>query len=123
MKLHKEFDVNPSPCICPCCGKVLGYYIYGDAADESLINKFHIADFVCDECTEKLKESTVFLSADIDEETDKIKIVYDIIWIKNIGLKEYFKDLSQVNIINIIPKEHFYQIFGNVITDLEKDKK
>ena len=48
---------------------------------------------------------------------------YDTLWIRNKGLKEFFKELDSIQPINIIPKEHFYSIFGNVVKDFYNNQE
>ena len=48
---------------------------------------------------------------------------YDTLWIRNKGLKEFFKELDSIQPINIIPKEHFYSVFGNVVKDFYNNKE
>ena len=43
--------------------------------------------------------------------------------IRNKGLKEFFKELDSIQPINIIPKEHFYSVFGNVVKDFYSNKE
>lgn len=52
-----------------------------------------------------------------------ITATYDTLWIRNKGLKEFFKELDSIQLINIIPKEHFYSIFGNVIKDFYNNQE
>lgn len=38
-------------------------------------------------------------------------------------LKSFFKELDSIQPINIIPKEHFYSIFGNVVKDFYNNQE
>lgn len=38
-------------------------------------------------------------------------------------LKSFFKELDSIQPINIIPKEHFYTVFGNVVKDFYNNKE
>lgn len=121
MKLHKEFGVNALNVVCPCCGKTMYYRVYGDVVKENANISYIFGDGVCESCKDKLDKETVFLAVDTLED-GRISHVYEVIWIKNEGLLKLFKDLSEVNIINILSKEDFYSIFGNIIANREKDK-
>ena len=37
--------------------------------------------------------------------------------------KEFFKELNSIQPINIMPKEHFYTVFGNVVKDFYNNKE
>lgn len=123
MKLHKVFGINGIARSCFCCGKTIGYTPVGDVVDEDLSTKKQLTiDTICEECIIKLDNETCFIAG----ETDKDGIlfaIYDIIWIANAGLKEFFKDISCVQPINILTKEGFYNIFGNVINEFNNDIK
>ena len=36
---------------------------------------------------------------------------------------EFFKELDSIQPINIIPKEHFYSVFGNVVKDFYNNQE
>lgn len=123
MKLHPIFGINGLARACLCCGKIIGYTPIGDNVDEDLSNSKQIADaIVCKECIDKLYNETCFVACDVNKEGYVIS-TYDTLWIKNNGLKEFFKELDLVQPINIMPKEHFYTVFGNVIKDFYSDKE
>lgn len=123
MKLHSIFGINGLARTCLCCGKIIGYTPIGDNVDEDLSNSKQIADAtVCKECIDKLDNETCFVACDVNKEGYVIS-TYDTLWIKNNGLKEFFKELDSIQPINIIPKEHFYSIFGNVIKDFYNNKE
>ena len=123
MKLHSIFGINGLARTCLCCGKIIGYTPIGDNIDEDFSNSKQIADaIVCKECIDKLDNETCFVACDVNKEGYVIS-TYDTLWIKNNGLKEFFKELDLVQPINIIPKEHFYTVFGNVIKDFYSDKE
>lgn len=123
MKLHPIFGINALARVCICCGKVIGYTPIGDNIDEDLSNSKQIADAtVCKECIDKLDNETCFVACDVNKEGYVIS-TYDTLWIKNNGLKEFFKELDLIQPINIIPKEHFYSIFDNVIKDFYSNKE
>lgn len=123
MKLHSIFGINGLARTCLCCGKIIGYTPIGDDVDEDLSNSKQIADvMVCKECIDKLDNETCFVACDANEEGYVIS-TYDTLWIKNNGLKEFFKELDLIQPINIIPKEHFYAVFGNVIKDFYSNKE
>ena len=123
MKLHPIFGINALARVCICCGKVIGYTPVGDNVDEDLSNSKQIADAtVCKECIDKLDNETCFVACDVNKEGYVIS-TYDTLWIKNNGLKEFFKELDLIQPINIMPKEHFYTVFGNVIKDFYNNKE
>lgn len=123
MKLHSIFGINSLARTCLCCGKIIGYTPIGDNVDEDLSNSKQIADAtVCKECIDKLDNETCFVACDVNKEGYVIS-TYDTLWIKNNGLKEFFKELDLIQPINIIPKEHFYTVFGNVIKDFYSNKE
>ena len=123
MKLHSIFGINGLAKTCLCCGKIIGYTPIGDNVDEDLSNSKQIADAtVCKECIDKLDNETCFVACDVNKEGYVIS-TYDTLWIKNNGLKEFFKELDLIQPINIIPKEHFYTVFGNVIKDFYSNKE
>jgi hypothetical protein len=123
MKLHSIFGINGLARTCLCCGKIIGYTPIGDNVDEDLSNSKQIADAtVCKECIDKLDNETCFVACDVNKEGYVIS-TYDTLWIKNNGLKEFFKELDLIQPINIMPKEHFYTVFGNVIKDFYSNKE
>ena len=123
MKLHPIFGINGIARTCLCCGKIIGYTPIGDNVDEDLSNSKQIADAtVCKECIDKLDNETCFVACDVNKEGYVIS-TYDTLWIKNNGLKEFFKELDLIQPINIMPKEHFYTVFGNVIKDFYSNKE
>lgn len=123
MKLHPIFGINGLARTCLCCGKIIGYTPIGDNVDEDLSNSKQIADAtVCKECIDKLDNETCFVACDVNKEGYVIS-TYDTLWIKNNGLKEFFKELDLIQPINIMPKEHFYTVFGNVIKDFYSNKE
>lgn len=123
MKLHSIFGINGLARTCLCCGKIIGYTPVGDNVDEDLSNSKQIADAtVCKECIDKLDNETCFVACDVNKEGYVIS-TYDILWIKNNGLKEFFKELDLIQPINIMLKEHFYTVFGNVIKDFYSNKE
>lgn len=123
MKLHSIFGINGLARTCLCCGKVIGYTPVGDNVDEDLSNSKQIADgTVCKECIDKLDNETCFVACDVNKEGYVIS-TYDTLWIRNNGLKEFFKELDLIQPINIMPKEHFYTVFGNVIKDFYSNKE
>lgn len=123
MKLHSIFGINGLARTCLCCGKIIGYTPMGDNVDEDLSNSKQIADAtVCKECIDKLDNETCFVACDFNKE-DYVISTYDTLWIKNNGLKEFFKELDLIQPINIMPKEHFYTVFGNVIKDFYSNKE
>lgn len=123
MKLHPIFGINGLARTCLCCGKIIGYTPIGDNVDEDLSNSKQIADAtVCKECIDKLDNETCFVACDVNKE-DYVISTYDTLWIKNNGLKEFFKELDLIQPINIMPKEHFYTVFGNVIKDFYSNKE
>lgn len=123
MKLHSIFGINGLARTCLCCGKIIGYSPIGDNVDEDLSNSKQIADAtVCKECIDKLDNETCFVACDVNKEGYVIS-TYDTLWIKNNGLKEFFKELDLIQPINIMPKEHFYTVFGNVIKDFYSNKE
>lgn len=123
MKLHSIFGINGLARTCLCCGKIIGYTPIGDNVDEDFSNSKQIADAtVCKECIDKLDNETCFVACDVNKEGYVIS-TYDTLWIKNNGLKEFFKELDLIQPINIMPKKHFYTIFGNVIKDFYSNKE
>lgn len=123
MKLHSIFGINGLARTCLCCGKIIGYTPVGDNVDEDLSNSKQIADAtVCKECIDKLDNETCFVACDVNKEGYVIS-TYNTLWIKNNGLKEFFKELDLIQPINIMPKEHFYTVFGNVIKDFYSNKE
>ena len=62
------------------------------------------------------------MACDVNKEGYVIS-TYDTLWIKNNGLKEFFKELDLIQPINIMPKEHFYTVFDNVIKDFYSNKE
>ena len=123
MKLHSIFGINGLARTCLCCGKIIGYTPIGDNVDEDFSNSKQIADAtVCKECIDKLDNETCFVACDVNKEGYVIS-TYDTLWIKNNGLKEFFKELDLIQPINIMPKEHFYTVFGNVIKDFYSSKE
>lgn len=123
MKLHSIFGINGLARTCLCCGKIIGYTPIGDNVDEDFSNSKQIADAtVCKECIDKLDNETCFVACDVNKEGYVIS-TYDTLWIKNNGLKEFFKELDLIQPINIMPREHFYTVFGNVIKDFYSNKE
>ena len=123
MKLHSIFGINGLARTCLCCGKIIGYTPIGENVDEDFSNSKQIADAtVCKECIDKLDNETCFVACDVNKEGYVIS-TYDTLWIKNNGLKEFFKELDLIQPINIMPKEHFYTVFGNVIKDFYSNKE
>ena len=123
MKLHSIFGINGLARTCLCCGKIIGYTPIGNNVDEDLSNSKQIADAtVCKECIDKLDNETCFVACDVNKEGYVIS-TYDTLWIKNNGLKEFFKELDLIQPINIMPKEHFYSVFGNVVKDFYSNKE
>lgn len=123
MKLHSIFGINGVARTCLCCGKIIGYTPIGDNVDEDFSNSKQIADaIVCKECIDKLDNETCFVACDVNKEGYVIS-TYETLWIKNNGLKEFFKELDLIQPINIMPKEHFYTVFGNVIKDFYSNKE
>lgn len=123
MKLHSIFGINGLARTCLCCGKIIGYTPIGDNIDEDFSNSKQVADaIVCKECIDKLDNETCFVACDVNKEGYVIS-TYNILWIRNNGLKEFFKELDLVQPINIMPKEHFYTVFGNVIKDFYSNKE
>lgn len=123
MKLHSIFGINGLARTCLCCGKIIGYTPVGDNVDEDLSNSKQIADAtVCKECIDKLDNETCFVACDVNKEGYVIS-TYDTLWIRNNGLKEFFKELDLIQPINIMPKEHFYTVFDNVIKDFYSNKE
>ena len=123
MKLHSIFGINGLARTCLCCGKIIGYTPIGDNVDEDFSNSKQIADAtVCKECIDKLDNETCFVACDVNKEGYVIS-TYDTLWIRNKGLKEFFKELDLIQPINIMPKEHFHTVFGNVIKDFYSNKE
>lgn len=123
MKLHSIFGINGLARTCLCCGKIIGYTPVGNNVDEDLSNSKQIADAtVCKECIDKLDNETCFVACDVNKEGYVIS-TYDTLWIRNNGLKEFFKELDLIQPINIMPKEHFYTVFDNVIKDFYSNKE
>ena len=123
MKLHSIFGINGLARTCLCCGKIIGYTPIGDNVDEDFSNSKQIADAtVCKECIDKLDNETCFVACNVNKEGYVIS-TYDTLWIRNNGLKEFFKELDLIQPINIMPKEHFYTVFGNVIKDFYSNKE
>lgn len=123
MKLHSIFGINGLARTCLCCGKIIGYTPIGDNVDEDFSNSKQIADAtVCKECIDKLDNETCFVACDVNKEGYVIS-TYDTLWIKNNGLKEFFKELDLIQPINIMPKEHFYTVFGNVVKDFYNNQE
>lgn len=123
MKLHSIFGINGLARTCLCCGKIIGYTPIGDNVDEDLSNSKQIADAtVCKECIDKLDNETCFVACDVNKEGYVIS-TYDTLWIKNNGLKEFFKELDLIQPINIMPKEHFYTVFGNIVKDFYNNQE
>lgn len=123
MKLHSIFGINGLARTCLCCGKIIGYTPVGDNVDEDLSNSKQIADAtVCKECIDKLDNETCFVACDVNKEGYVIS-TYDTLWIRNNGLKEFFKELDLIQPVNIMPKEHFYTVFGNVVKDFYSNKE
>lgn len=123
MKLHSIFGINGLARTCLCCGKIIGYTPIGDNVDEDFSNSKQIADAtVCKECIDKLDNETCFVACDVNKEGYVIS-TYDTLWIRNNGLKEFFKELDLIQPINIMPKKHFYTVFGNVIKDFYSNKE
>lgn len=123
MKLHSIFGINGLARTCLCCGKIIGYTPIGDNVDEDFSNSKQIADaIVCKECIDKLDNETCFVACDVNKEGYIIS-TYDTLWIRNNGLKEFFKELDLIQPINIMPKEHFYTVFDNVIKDFYSNKE
>ena len=123
MKLHSIFGINGLARTCLCCGKIIGYTPIGDNVDEDFSNSKQIADAtVCKECIDKLDNETCFVACDVNKEGYVIS-TYDTLWIKNNGLKEFFKELDLIQPINIMLKEHFYTVFDNVIKDFYSNKE
>lgn len=123
MKLHSIFGINGLARTCLCCGKIIGYTPIGDNVNEDFSNSKQIADaIVCKECIDKLDNETCFVACDVNKEGYVIS-TYDTLWIRNNGLKEFFKELDLIQPINIMPKEHFYTVFGNVIKDFYSNKE
>lgn len=123
MKLHSIFGINGLARTCLCCGKIIGYTPIGDNVDEDFSNSKQIANaIVCKECIDKLDNETCFVACDVNKEGYVIS-TYDTLWIRNNGLKEFFKELDLIQPINIMPKEHFYTVFGNVIKDFYSNKE
>lgn len=123
MKLHSIFGINGLARTCLCCGKIIGYTPIGDNVDEDFSNSKQIADAtVCKECIDKLDNETCFVACDVNKEGYVIS-TYGTLWIRNNGLKEFFKELDLIQPINIMPKEHFYTVFGNVIKDFYSNKE
>lgn len=123
MKLHSIFGINGLARTCLCCGKIIGYTPIGDNIDKDFSNSKQIADaIVCKECIDKLDNETCFVACDVNKEGYVIS-TYDTLWIRNNGLKEFFKELDLIQPINIMPKEHFYTVFGNVIKDFYSNKE
>lgn len=123
MKLHSIFGINGLARTCLCCGKIIGYTPIGDNIDEDFSNSKQIADAtVCKECIDKLDNETCFVACDVNKEGYVIS-TYDTLWIKNNGLKEFFKELDLIQPINIMSKEHFYTVFSNVIKDFYSNKE
>lgn len=123
MKLHSIFGINGLARTCLCCGKIIGYTPIGNNTDEDFSNSKQIADaIVCKECIDKLDNETCFVACDVNKEGYVIS-TYDTLWIRNNGLKEFFKELDLIQPINIMPKEHFYTVFGNVIKDFHSNKE
>lgn len=123
MKLHSIFGINGLARTCLCCGKIIGYTPIGDNVDEDFSNSKQIADAtVCKECIDKLDNETCFVACDVNKEGYVIS-TYDTLWIKNNGLKEFFKELDLIQPINIMSKEHFYTVFDNVIKDFYSNKE
>lgn len=117
MKLHPIFGINALARVCICCGKVIGYTPLGNSVEEDASKSKQIAEaIVCKECIDKLDSETCFIACDMDKD-NYITATYDTLWIRNKGLKEFFKELDSIQPINIIPKEHFYSVFGNVVKD------
>ncbi len=77
---------------------------------------------VCKECIDKLDSETCFIACDMDKD-NYITATYDTLWIRNKGLKEFFKELDSIQPINIMPKEHFYTVFGNVVKDFYNNQE
>lgn len=123
MKLHSIFGINGLARTCLCCGKIIGYTPIGDNVDEDFSNSKQIADaIVCKECIDKLDNETCFVACDVNKEGYIIS-TYDTLWIKNNGLKEFFKELDLIQPINIMPKEHFYTVFGNIVKDFYNNQE
>ena len=123
MKLHSIFGINGLARTCLCCGKIIGYTPIGDNVDEDLSNSKQIADAtVCKECIDKLDNETCFVACDVNKEGYVIS-TYDTLWIKNNGLKEFFKELDLIQPVNIMPKEHFYTVFGNIVKDFYNNQE
>lgn len=120
MKLHKTFGINAVARTCFICGKIIGYSPVGDVIDDDLSNKKQLTEgVVCKECITRLNNETCFIAGETNDE-DQLIGIYDVIWIKNTGIKEFFKDTSIIQPINVLTKEGFYNIFGNVINELEE---
>jgi len=107
MKLHPIFGINALARVCICCGKVIGYTPLGNSVEEDASKSKQIAEaIVCKECIDNYITAT-----------------YDTLWIRNKGLKEFFKELDSIQPINIMPKEHFYTVFGNVVKDFYNNQE
>lgn len=121
MKLHPEFGLNAISRVCLCCNKTIGYTPLGDTIKDDARNDIQCCQaIVCEDCKNKLETQTCFVGCDFDNKGN-ITYKYDTLWIDNKGLNEFFNDTEIVNPVNVMPKEHFYNIFGNVIKDLYKE--
>nr|UWI00969.1 MAG: hypothetical protein [Bacteriophage sp.] len=117
MKLHPIFGINALARVCLCCGKVIGYTPLGDSVEEDVTKSKQVADaIICKECADKLDNETCFIACDSNEH-GYITATYDTLWVRNKGLKEFFKELDSIQPINVMPKEHFYTVFGNIVKD------
>ena len=117
---QEDAKAHVARCVRVCYGKETGN---DEATVKRLINSKQIADAtVCKECIDKLDNETCFVACDVNKEGYVIS-TYDTLWIKNNGLKEFFKELDLIQPINIMPKEHFYTVFGNVIKDFYSNKE
>nr|UVX47686.1 MAG: hypothetical protein [Bacteriophage sp.] len=123
MKLHPIFGINALARVCLCCGKVIGYTPLGDSVEEDVTKSKQVADaIICKECADKLDNETCFIACDSNEH-GYITATYDTLWVRNKGLKEFFKELDSIQPINVMPKEHFYTVFGNIVKDFYNNQE
>jgi hypothetical protein len=74
----------------------IGYTPLGNSVEEDASKSKQIAEaIVCKECIDKLDSETCFIACDMDKD-NYITATYDTLWIRNKGLKEFFKELDSI---------------------------
>lgn len=125
IRISKEYGVNPSVQVCPCCGKDMGVLLLGtaykDENGKTARAPMHMAiPELCDDCKKVISNGGVFFIEVRDGEAEKnSKNPYRtgrLIAVHKEWVDKHFKDARS---INYMEQSVFEPIFGEALREVK----